>query len=99
MELKPGTYRLEGYIDVPLERLEAIETALQEHIRLTREEPGCIYFNVDPCPDNQGRFIVSEAFVDEAAFAFHQERGGNSPWAKISEGIPRNFKKWVVEER
>ena len=97
MELSAGTFRLEGHIDVPVDRLEAVSIALLEHIRLTREEPGCLFFNVDPCPDVEGRFLVSEAFVDEAAFNAHQDRAKGSEWAKVTEGIERDFRTWVVQ--
>ena len=87
---------MKGHIDVPAERLEMVRDALVMHIRLTREEPGCIFFDVDPCPEVAGRYLVSEAFVDEAAFKHHQDRAGNSAWAKVSEGIVREYETWVV---
>lgn len=96
MELSAGSFCLEGHIDVPKDRLDAVTAALKEHIELTRTEAGCIYFNVDPSPDVAGRFLVSEAFVDEAAFQFHQTRAGNSSWAEASKGVPRDYKTWVV---
>lgn len=93
--LKPGTFRLKGHIDVPVDRIEAVDAALQKHINLTREEPGCIFFKVESCQSVEGRYLVSEAFVDEAAFEFHQTRAGNSDWAEVSKGIPRQYKTWV----
>ena len=94
---KSGNFRLEGYIDVPAHRLSEVDLALQKHIRLTRNEPGCVYFKVNPCNEVEGRYLVSEAFVDKRAFDFHQERAAKSDWAKVSEGIPRNYRTWVVE--
>ena len=88
---------MEGHIDVPDGRLSQVSEALKDHIRLTREEPGCIFFNVDPCPNVSGRFLVSEAFIDEAAFNEHQKRAGASPWAKASAGVTREYKTWMVE--
>lgn len=95
--LPKGSFRLEGHIDVPYAQLEAVKAGLVDHIRLTREEEGCIFFNVDPCPKVSGRFLVSEAFVDEAAFKFHQERAGTAPWADVSKDIPRSYSTWIVE--
>ena len=95
-DLPKGSFRLEGHIDVPSERIAQVSEALKEHIRLTREEAGCIFFNVDACSEVAGRFLVSEAFVDEAAFNFHQERAGASPWAEASAGVPRDYKTWVL---
>jgi quinol monooxygenase YgiN len=96
-DLPKGSFRLEGHIDVPADRIAQVSEALKEHLKLTREEEGCILFNVDACSKVQGRFLVSEAFVDEAAFQFHQERAGASPWAEASAGVPRDYKTWVVK--
>ncbi|MEM7068032.1 MAG: antibiotic biosynthesis monooxygenase [Pseudomonadota bacterium] len=96
-ELSSGAFCLKGHIDVPEDRAEFVKAALAEHIRLTRDEPGCIFFNVEPCSDVAGRFTVSEAFVDKQAFDAHQERARNSPWAAASAGIPREYKTWTVE--
>ncbi|MCB1386771.1 MAG: antibiotic biosynthesis monooxygenase [Nitratireductor sp.] len=91
MEHPDGTVLLSGHIDVPADRLAAVEVALAEHVRLTRAEAGCIFFNVDPDPAVAGRFSVSEAFVHQAAFDHHQQRAGGSPWAAASQGIPRRY--------
>ena len=96
-ELPRGSFRLEGHIDVPADRVTQVNDALKTHIKLTRDEEGCIFFNVDACLEVEGRFLVSEAFVDEAAFKFHQERAGASPWAEASKDVPRDYETWVVE--
>lgn len=85
------TVTLNGYIDVPLDRLAAVETALVDHIRLTRAEPGCLTFDVTPHPSVPGRFEVFETFVDQAAFDSHQTRTAQSPWAEVTKGIARNY--------
>lgn len=95
-DLPKGSFRLEGHIDVPEDRIAQVSEALKDHIKLTREEEGCIFFNVDACSEVEGRFLVSEAFVDEAAFQFHQQRAGASPWAEASKDVPRDYKTWVV---
>ncbi|MAS04083.1 MAG: antibiotic biosynthesis monooxygenase [Ahrensia sp.] len=82
---------LDGHIDVPADRLAAVEAGLAEHVRLTHAEPGCLFFSVTPCGDIAGRFIVSEIFADEAAFAAHQARGAASPWAEVTKDIPRQY--------
>ena len=82
---------LSGHIDVTPERMEAVTTAVVDHISLTRAEAGCISFEVTPCPDVKGRFLVNEVFINQAAFDHHQTRTKASPWAKISEGLPREY--------
>ncbi|MCF1482305.1 MULTISPECIES: putative quinol monooxygenase [Rhizobium/Agrobacterium group] len=89
---------LDGYIDVPEDRLVAVEAALPPHIELTRAEPGCISFNVTPCPDVAGRFLVSEVFADQAAFDAHQQRTRASHWFKVTKGIGRDYQIRKEEE-
>ena len=49
---------LEGTIYTPPDQLEATQTALAEHIALTRAESGCLSFEVWPDPDNPLAFLV-----------------------------------------
>lgn len=86
-----GAVLLDGHIDVPAGRLAAVAAALPEHVRLTRAEPGCLHFSVTPCPDLPGRYLVSETFIDEAAFAAHQARGAASRWAEVTSAIARQY--------
>ena len=92
------TVTLTGYITAPEERIGAIRAGLAEHIRLTRAEPGCISFDVSENPGIPGRFHVSEEFADSAAFRAHQTRAAGSAWAKISEGLPRQYEVRGLQE-
>lgn len=85
------TVNLKGHIDVPADRLDQIRAGLIDHIRLTRAEPGCISFEVTEDPDSPGRFNVAEEFTDSNAFHAHQTRAQASDWARISDGIPRDY--------
>ncbi|MEX0310354.1 MAG: putative quinol monooxygenase [Tateyamaria sp.] len=69
---------------------ERVRAALLEHIRLTRAEPGCIRFEVDPT-DDPWVWHVSEAFVDPAAFEAHQARAQATSWATQTQGIARDY--------
>jgi quinol monooxygenase YgiN len=82
---------LTGHIIVPPERIGEIRTALDEHIRLTHAEPGCIRFEVTEDSTVPGRFDVSEAFTDQAAFDAHQDRTRKSDWGRISAGLARHY--------
>jgi len=83
---------LSGHMDVPPERIDAVLSAVTDHIVLTRAEAGCLSFEVTPSPDVQGRFLVAETFMNRAAFDHHQTRTKASPWARITEGLPREYK-------
>lgn len=82
---------LDGYLEVTADRLEAVRSALPEHVRLTRAEPGCIRFEVAESPDNPLQFLVSEVFADQVAFAAHQQRAQASDWARVTAGMPRHY--------
>ncbi|WP_171099426.1 putative quinol monooxygenase [Ruegeria sp. HKCCD7255] len=90
--MSEGKVYLTGHILVPADRVEAVRAALPEHIELTRAEPGCLSFEVVEDADNPGQFNVSEVFENQAAFEAHQRRAQASPWFKVTEGIPRDFK-------
>lgn len=90
--MKSEEITLQGHIDVPENRLTAIRDALPKHIALTRQEPGCIIFDVTENPEIAGRFDVFEVFSNQQAFDAHQKRGASSDWAKIAAGIPRSYK-------
>ncbi len=83
--------RLTGHIDVPAHRLDAVTAALPEHIRLTRLEPGCISFEVNPDPQQKGRFTVVELFASRTDFDQHQTRTKASDWARVTDGISRSY--------
>ena len=82
---------LDGYLEVPSERVAAVTKALPDHIALTRAEPGCLAFAVKPSPDHSGRFLVSEVFTNQAAFDAHQARAKTSAWAEVTAGLDRHY--------
>lgn len=82
---------LNGYLDVPAARLEAVRAALPRHVELTRAEPGCLQFDVVEATAPAGRFTVSERFADAAAFQAHQDRAAASDWGRITAGMPRSY--------
>lgn len=85
------TVHLEGYILVPSTQIAEIRAALAVHIQTTRNEVGCLRFEVIEDTSRPGRFNVSEDFVDREAFEAHQTRVKASDWGRISAGIPRYY--------
>jgi len=71
--------------------LEAVLAALGLHIRLTREEEGCLVFDVTQDSENPNRFDVYEEFVDEQAFTLHQQRVRESSWGAITSNVERHY--------
>lgn len=65
---------------------------LPDHARLSREEPGCLRFDLwqdeDPLV-----WHLSELFVDADALAAHAARTKDSPWGRDSAGIVRDIRR------
>lgn len=67
-----------------------IHTHLPEHIRLSRAEPGCLSFEVQPS-DDPLIWSVRETFTDQAAFDAHQLRTRASDWFRATASIRREY--------
>lgn len=68
---------------------ERVRQALPAHVALTRAEPGCLSFEVEP--DGPFTWRVAELFTDSAAFEAHQKRMRESDWGRATEGIKRDY--------
>ena len=82
---------ISGYVDVPEEDRADFARALPEHSRLTNAEKGCQYFKVRKHPKIKGRYLVNEAFDDEAAYKAHVKRTQKTQWAKITRNVKRSY--------
>jgi quinol monooxygenase YgiN len=72
----------------------AVQTHLASHITLTRAEPGCMTFDIDPTDDPMV-FEVMETFRTRDDFNTHQARTRTSDWFMATRGVLRDFR---VEE-
>ncbi len=82
---------LQGHIIVPESDLSAVKEALIEHIRLTRQEEGCLRFDVSPDDESPTRFNVYEEFVDRNAFEDHQRRIVGTSWERATINVARHY--------
>ena len=82
---------LTGYIKVPLAELENVTKHLASHIETTRDEPGCIEFNVEQREENPCIFDVYEEFEDSNSFIAHQGKIKNSLWAEVTKNVERVY--------
>lgn len=69
---------------------ELVRANLPEHIRLSRAEPGCLTFNVEPT-DDPLVWRLDESFADKAAFKAHGDRMRSSAWFTVTQRLARNF--------
>ena len=86
-----GKVILEGYILVRNNDLNAVTAALAGHIKLTRQEQGCLLFEVTQDNDNKNCFNVYEVFSNQTAFEFHQARVRHSVWGTITKDVERHY--------
>lgn len=63
---------------------------LPQHIALTRQESGCLSFEVTQS-DDPLIWTVAEHFVDQAAFDAHQARTRASDWFTQTQKIERDY--------
>jgi quinol monooxygenase YgiN len=88
---RPGPVRLTGrLICASPAEADIVKRHLPEHIRLTRAEPGCLAFDVQPTT-NPLIWQVEEAFRDARAFEAHQHRARASAWGRATASITRDF--------
>ena len=62
-----------GYFTAKPGKRDAFLAAAQEHIRMTRLEPDCRYFELVPVPDHPDRLLLAEAFASEEAHRLHEQ--------------------------
>lgn len=97
MNNRAGAVRLRGFLRcLSKDDVELVRRHLPEHLRLTREEPGCISFEVSET-DDPLIWQVEELFADRAAFDFHQRRTRASEWFMATSAIPRDYEITTLE--
>lgn len=73
------------------EETEQVRRYLPEHIRLTREESGCLSFEVNET-DDPLIWTVEELFTSQQAFDLHQARTKASLWGQQTQAIAREYR-------
>jgi autoinducer 2-degrading protein len=63
---------------------QALEDAFQELTTSTRQEPGCITYQLHRSIQDALHYFVYESYVDESAFRFHQS---TDRFARVVKGI------------
>jgi len=92
IRLQPGRLHVTGTLTCATAADAALVRAhLPEHIRLSRAEPGCLTFNVDPT-DDPLVWRLDESFADRAAFRAHQARTHASDWFRATAHLKRDFR-------
>ncbi len=89
--IRPVTVHLSGLL-VCADDAQAhlVREHLARHVELTRAEPGCLSFAVEPTADPLV-WTVEERFADADAFAAHQTRVATSAWGVATAGIERRY--------
>jgi len=82
---------LTGYIKVSRSERRVIQQHLAQHIQNTRQEAGCLAFEVNQSAEDDCVFTVFECFKDQAAFESHQARVKISLWGEISRNAERVY--------
>lgn len=72
------------------DEIQLVAQHLPSHVELTRQEPGCLLFEVSPTEDSM-IWQVEEVFRDAAAFGAHQQRVAQSEWGRATAKIHRDY--------
>ncbi|MEM8775016.1 MAG: antibiotic biosynthesis monooxygenase [Pseudomonadota bacterium] len=80
---------IKGFLRCGADDAEIVRAALNDHIRLSREESGCELFEIEET--EPGVFSIHERFVDQAAFETHTQRTRASDWWAKTGHIPRDI--------
>ncbi len=78
-----------------LAEAEMIQLHLPRHLRLSRNEAGCLRFDAQPT-DDPFAWQIDKLFIDEAAYDAHQRRTVDSEWGRLSAGVTRDFTKFAA---
>jgi len=82
---------LSGYMIVPTADLSGVKRALPKHIRLSKQEGGCLFFRVWQDEERPCKFHVIERFKSLKAYHRHQARLKTSEWALVSRNAERHY--------
>jgi len=72
------------------EEAALVRRYLPEHVRLTKEESGCLRFEVKPTADPL-IWSVEELFTSRQSFDMHQARTKASTWGRETAAIAREY--------
>lgn len=78
------------------EEADLVRQYLTEHKELTREETGCVSFEVSETADPL-IWKVEELFTNQATFDAHQTRTRASVWGRETSAIAREYEISEVE--
>ena len=82
---------LKGHIIVPSADLIAVKDELSTHMALTKQEKGCLVFEVSQDTENTYKFNVYEEFTNRESFSNHQDRVGKSKWGAVTVNAERYY--------
>ncbi|MBE3654909.1 putative quinol monooxygenase [Vibrio navarrensis] len=82
---------LRGHIIVPDADLAIVKNELPIHEKLTKQESGCLIFEVLQDQSDSSKFNVYEEFIDQNAFDNHQLRVKNSNWGNVTKNVQRFY--------
>ncbi len=84
---------LTGTLTCAPHEVDDVLSIIDDHIRKSRAEAGCLQFELWQDELTPTDFHISEVFLSEAAFAKHQDRSQGSDWGRITGHMARDFTK------
>mmetsp|Transcript_17186 Transcript_17186/g.25555 ORF Transcript_17186/g.25555 Transcript_17186/m.25555 type:complete len:151 (-) Transcript_17186:391-843(-) len=83
--LKAGEIGIIVEADVVPERMDEFLEMIENNAKGSRDEPGCLRFDVLRSNDDPNKFIFYEVYADAEAAAYHREQPHFKPWTEFKE--------------
>ena len=88
---KPGQIALSGTITCNnAEQLKTVLEQAPKHVALSRQEPGCLFFEINQTDDPMV-WSVEELYEDQAGLDAHKKRLAASEWASKTTELTRDI--------
>eukprot|EP00565_Helicotheca_tamesis_P002638 CAMPEP_0185728452 /NCGR_PEP_ID=MMETSP1171-20130828/3786_1 /TAXON_ID=374046 /ORGANISM="Helicotheca tamensis, Strain CCMP826" /LENGTH=143 /DNA_ID=CAMNT_0028397167 /DNA_START=73 /DNA_END=504 /DNA_ORIENTATION=+ len=83
--IKAGEIGIIVEADVVPERMDEFLEMIENNAKGSRQEPGCLRFDVLQSNDDPNKFFFYEVYADADAAAFHREQPHFKPWTEFKE--------------
>lgn len=83
-------------LEIDPARVDEFVSVIQENAAASRQEPGCVRFEVSRQADQDNLFALSEAYVDHDAMLAHYETPHFARW-KAASATGFVLRRWAVK--
>ena len=86
-----GEFALNGWIEIPFAEQGRLLPLLEEHVRLTRSEPGCLAFDITKGREDPSRFEAADGSETGPPLRSTSAAPAASAWGEATRELKRNY--------